>query len=122
MMNSAVGSFDGKQLLNIETNEASVALKAFAGDADNANEEDDSSDKLLETEVNTVTEWMAGVLSEVASDVKAAAAGRMVSSLIDFMLKNDDFTLKHDDFLLNNDDLITKTQVSSPAMITNHDS
>ena len=84
-----IGSFDGKTILNIETNEASAALKTFAEDADKKDEEEDSGDKLLETEVNAVTEWMAGVLSEQASSVKAADAGRMVSS---------------------------------PAMITNHDS
>ena len=58
-----LGSFDGKTLLSIESNEANAALQAFS--KDDKKEEDDKEEeaKLGSEEVEAVTDWMAKVLA-----------------------------------------------------------
>jgi TNF receptor-associated protein 1 len=76
-----IGSFDGKPLLNVETQEASAALKALKSSKEDEDDKEElDPNALLETEVETVTTWMKEVLSGKASSVKAAEAGRMKNS------------------------------------------
>ena len=58
-----LGSFDGKTLLSIESNEANAALQAFSKDDKKEEDEKEEEAKLGSEEVDAVTDWMAKVLA-----------------------------------------------------------